>query len=278
LKQLFTFSLLLTLLVSGCSFKGLVYRNLDWFVLRNINSYFDQTDQQEETFEPKIRQLVTEMKQTALPRIIALGEQVQAATEDKDFDTDEWRAMLKGIAELRKDLMTLAAKDVGRFLASISAEQWQGFAVEVEEEQNDWLKELTATDDFQDELEDKLDNSFERYNRWLGPLTTKQKELIKGYWPQTQAEAQQWLERRQAQQKLFINLAQGKKAKEIETFLTAWAKDYELLKKKAWGKKKNDQRGFIRFLTTLRSTFTSEQTQHLHDKITELLEDLRSLN
>jgi len=266
----------LIFIVSGCSFQGLIYRNLDWIATRRINQQFDLTREQRRIFEPDIRKLVNEVKVIAVNGGVEFLSELHEVTSDHDLTEAEFLKLEQKMPILFQQIMGLIAADSARLLSSLSPQQIEHFQSKLHET-NNWLENLAEANEksFPRELNKALEKSMERYASWLGELTEQQAIMIRQFWPDSAEEAKVWRENRQKQQAAFVGFVNESNETQIRLAFLEWGENPLWLKGRADITEGN--RSFRDFILQLRPTFTPEQVEHLHNRVSQILSDAKSL-
>lgn len=264
------------LIFSGCTFRGLAYRNLDWIAVRQINKHFNLNREQRQVYEGRIREIIEENKASMVRAAIDVLNVLKEATADLNFSEEEFQAVEQQFFTNFRQLIEPLTPEISGFLKSLGPQQIEHFRKK-QEEGNKWLRNLAEAEDknFDYELQKSLEKSNERYSRWIGELSEQQRDMLRKVWPQSKEQAQKWLAARREQQEAFIKVWTESNEEELSQFFQQWLADPEALRKRA--EIHDDRTRFLEFLRLLRPTLDMKQLQFLNEKADELQKDLSSL-
>ncbi len=270
----------LNLFLPACTFKKILYDHLDSVAIYQIDSYVDLKADQKKALEGPVQANIAWIKQAKLPEAIELMEVLEKSAAARKFDQatdklfydrlEQWRGeaverMLQPTADL---LHSLDGKQIARLDKKMA---------EALEPLDQLMKE--DPDDFDDELQDYIDDQVKKYKAWYGKWTPEQRELmVKTVLIDKSHLAEELLQRTRARQAFMSELKKGDRAS-LETFLKAWSRgdsawldtpfqEYQTASRARWRQ----------FWTKLHESLSVEQWQHLEKRLHEVKQDLIDLH
>lgn len=260
---------LVALMLSSCSVGRFVYDRADWFIMVEIDSQFDLTDEQRDQFEPQLSKWVSEVKKNQVPEIIAILDEIRFSVRDglSDQEVDQiWKRM----RALRAAAFVDIAPDAAAVLAQLTPMQLD-FHQKQLLESNETYETLAhcPKEDFADEMRDFVDDISDNIEDWIGDLSPAQQGMIDQYYQRDQAYFQQWLQYRQNIQVRWVQIMkQPTSAQVINDKLQAWAKGelwYVDTNEMTWLKQRRVR--WRKFLLKLDSSVSDKQRTHFIEKI-----------
>lgn len=156
-KYLFAFFLL-----SGCAFKSLLVSNLDWVITQRADQALFLYGEQEDAFQKDIKSFLNEQK-TLIKEFQVKLEASDIKTHDLEEKAQEARSYYITIVEKLAPLLS-------KYIVSLDEAQLKKMRASFEEENQEIEEEIAAF---------TVEKVYDRYERYLGPLTKQQKSLIK---------------------------------------------------------------------------------------------------
>lgn len=165
--------MLVTLLLSGCGAK-FAYNNLGLISPWYVDDYIELNPSQQEIFDRRLQELHAWHRNTELPQYRALFAELYGHLQQ---DSLEPQILRKTVAQLRGHWQALirqatpAVEELGR---TLTGEQREVLFVALEERNQ---KRLDRADTPQEHREETL----ERIDKWMGPLTKQQREWVEQF-------------------------------------------------------------------------------------------------
>ena len=167
--------ILLTVLVSGCSFR-FVYNHLDWWTNWYLDDYVSLNKQQQQVFDEEFEQLHLWHRKTQLPAYaqqfktlkLAINSQIdeQQVADNLALFLQHWQNFLMAVEpKLQPLAYSLSDKQKNQLIKALN---------EAHQEQLDDNEELTE----QEWLEERADDQKDQLKAWFGKLTSEQKTQV----------------------------------------------------------------------------------------------------
>lgn len=264
-----------TISLTACSMR-VMYNYLDWIIPWYMDDYVTLTDLQDSTFDHTTSQFLRWHRAEELPRyevfIVSLKDAQTTPMSQRQvllFFDDIWTLWdalitesMPYLLEMSADLSEKQLQQINDALVSDNRklQKKHGTRSEIQRREN-WRNKMTeAVDD------------------WLGEVTEEQVELIR-LWSETRNNTtDDWLEYRDNWRKKFMELLYNQQSidyiDEMSTFLLHPQKMYSASYQQAVTQNRDH---FAQFLADLSMTFIPRQRQHLQDKLTEIVDDIRGL-
>lgn len=250
------------LCLAGCS-QRLAYNNLGWLASYYISDYVELTDEQEEKLEADVESLVAWHRQTELPKykshIQSLLKRWQTMTESDLVD------MVYTTRNYWYSIIEALYPKLESHLNSLNREQREMLITNIEKEMLD--------DDWEE------GDQFNRYERWLGDLSDKQKELINEYYEQGEFARQVWRahEQRRFSQFKQAMLLSGTEQVSPELLQQAIVTAPTALPERILDIQARRIKEYASLAVKLKDTMSDKQKKHFKEELEELLELLESL-
>jgi hypothetical protein len=264
-----------TISLSACSMR-VMYNYLDWIIPWYMDDYVTLTDPQDTTFDQSTIQFLRWHRAEELPRyeefVVSFKDAQTTPMSQRQvllFFDDIWTLWdalitesMPYLLELSADLSEKQLQQINDALVSDNRklQKKHGNRSEIQRREN-WRNKMTdAVDD------------------WLGAVTDEQGELIR-LWSETRNNTtDDWLEYRDNWREKFMELLYNQQSidyiDEMSTFLLNPQKMYSVSYHQAVTENRHH---LAQFLADLSTTFTPRQRQHLQDKLTESVDDIRGL-
>lgn len=274
------FSLVLLLSLTACSFVSIAYRNLDWLAMNRIDEYFDLTDSQEAFLEPRVKKVIQELKKDELPqlylKIRQLVGQLKSSKPIADLGVND---LVEKVKTLAITVVSENSQDVTTFLTSLSKEQIEYFKEKLGEA-NDKTAKLATADpkEYREKLNDMKVERFERYEDWLGSISSEQKAIVFDA-QRDQDYYKRYLSFRKDMQSKFIGLLVKLKhdPKRLESRLKRFFNNQASFANAA-GKKFLDERSanWQKRMSLLKDSLTQKQRVYFAEKLDGLVTQLNA--
>lgn len=274
-RKIFLGCLLVLLGVSGCTnLRRVAYKYADWFVINEIDNYFDITSEQKADLKPKVAAHVTWFRQEFSKEIITTLTEVhvRVARGLVPIDVTWARSQVEALA---KKLMHRLAPDAAIFLSSLSDKQIEFFQQKLNKSNKRW-EDLLAKDDA-DLAEAQAKKNKENLKAWLGSSTPEQVELVSkqtGNWREAHST---YLNERRAAQQTFVDLVKNKKsAKDMLKIFKSWIENPALMRpasvRSTYKKRMEKQNQMI---LVIEKTLSADQRKYVLGQIESIIDLLK---
>lgn len=194
-------------LLAGCSSTKMAYRYADWGIVWWVDDYIPMTAEQESRLEQDIRGLRQWHCATELPRYSKWLAQLKSDVRSGNLSQSTVTHHQEQLLSFFPPLMERARPAATRLLSSLSDEQVQQLASNMEESQKELEDEFLA-DNPEQTREARAERTMERVERWLGSLNERQRDTVNAWSEGRGKQTEIWLEgRRNWQQALIDALA-----------------------------------------------------------------------
>ena len=194
-------------LLAGCSSTKMAYRYADWGIVWWVDDYIPMTAEQESRLEQDIHDLRQWHCATELPRYSEWLAQLKSDVRSGNLSQSTVTHHQEQLLSFFPPLMERARPAATRLLSSLSDEQVQQLASNMEESQKELEDEFLA-DNPEQTREARAERTMERVERWLGSLNERQRDTVNAWSEGRGKQTEIWLEgRRNWQQALIDALA-----------------------------------------------------------------------
>jgi len=279
MKKPFFIALILALFQVGCSTVGLVYRNADWYLEHKINGYASFNVQQKDTISKEVSNYMRWHQKFALPDYILFLQNMNGAVQ--------YQGPLKGeaVTYLRLQLMDLFRKTMdptvqpaARIFSSMDKSQIQeleaSFAKDILEQEKERMGGSV------DENLDKRATKTLDFLEWLaGHLSKDQEQKIREMSRHLPFITPILIQNREANQHQLIALLNSHASpKEIAAFLSSWVVTPEYARTpNQMHAFETYEKGIDEMIVKIHALLTPKQKQHINEKISAYIKDMRSL-
>jgi hypothetical protein len=268
------------LIFSGCAYKRMIFNNLDWLVVYQMDSYLDLTDAQEKTIKIPVHETVDWLKAERLPAITDLLRDVQKAVEARRVDAKTYEGWVKRVEVWRSEVTERVTPPLALLLKQLNADQIEHLEEKLSKGDRKLVKLLERSEsEFPEEFADHVDDAAGAYKFWFGKLRKDQKALMveKLHW--NRATLSEQLKQRRRSRDFWIELLKKHDRNLLVTALQQSAQpegsyrdpDYLRFRKESRERAQN-------FLIALFASLDQEQWKHLEKVIKELVVDMENLN
>ncbi len=268
------------LILSGCAYKRMIFNNLDWLVVYQMDSYLDLTDAQEKSIKMPVHETVDWLKAERLPAITEFLRDVEKAVAARRIDVKTYEGWVQRIDVWRGEVTERVTPPLALLLKQLDADQIEHLEEKLAKGDRKLVKLLERSEsDFPEEFDDYVDEAAASYKFWFGKLRKDQKTLLveKLGWNREMLTEQ--LKQRRRSRAFWIDLM---KKHDRDTLITALRQsaepdgsfrdpDYLRFRKEMRTRSQN-------FMIALFASLDQEQWQHLEKVIKELVMDMESLN
>ncbi|MCS6985571.1 MAG: DUF6279 family lipoprotein [Leptospiraceae bacterium] len=169
--------LLILLFFSHCTgfLLRIGYQNLDIFLYRRIDNYFDLNAEQKAWVKAKLKDFLTWHRSQELVHYIAILDEVIGYAKD-GFILEEIEIIWRKVEERRDILAAQLIPDAAYFLKTLTEEQIRHFEEKVEKE----TKELEEEENLPLEKQEqrRMDRYLTNYEEWYGSLSKEQRDNL----------------------------------------------------------------------------------------------------
>lgn len=267
---------------SACTVKTL-YNQLDWWLADQLQSYVELNDEQQRTLSRHIDQTLLWHKSSQLPLYVkwlqdfktTIANQPTAAVIEQN---------LEQLQDFMRTIRAHAAGELAVLLPSLSAAQRQELYAGMEEKNAEFADEFIHLSREQ-QLAQYIERTQDRFDEWLGSLTTEQQALIKASAEQVRPLASEVLQTRRRWQMEFRRVLDGHKDSDTTTqAMHTLFVNVERLRSEEYQKgMQHNQRVFTQLIVTIARGMTQAQHEYFNSKVdnysrhfTELAEEARN--
>ncbi len=268
------------LILSGCAYKRMIFNNLDWLVVYQMDSYLDLTDAQEKSIKLPVHETVDWLKAERLPAITEFLRDVEKAVAARRIDVKTYEGWVQRIDVWRGEVTERVTPPLALLLKQLDADQIEHLEEKLAKGDRKLVKLLERSEsEFPEEFDDYVDEAAASYKFWFGKLRTDQKTLLVNKLGWNRAMLTEQLKQRRRSRAFWIELL---KKHDRDTLITALRQsaepegsfrdpDYLRFRKEMRVRSQN-------FMIALFASLAQEQWQHLEKVIKELVLDMESLN
>ncbi|WP_141734278.1 DUF6279 family lipoprotein [Oligoflexus tunisiensis] len=267
------------LILSGCAYKRMIFNNLDWLVVYQMDSYLDLTDAQEKSIKIPVHDTVNWLKAERLPAITELLRDVQKAVEAGRIDAKTYESWVARVNVWRAEITERVTPPLALLLKQLDAGQIEHLEKKLNKSDRHLVKLLEHNDkEFPEEFADHVDDAASKYKFWFGKLRKDQKVLLVEKLGWNRATLTEKLKQRRRSREFWMDLLRKHDRDQLVTALRNSAepegsfRDPEYLRFR-----KESQERAQSFLIALFASLDQDQWQHLNKVIKDLIVDLESL-
>jgi hypothetical protein len=258
---------LLCLSLTGCSTFGFVFERLDWLTLWQLDRMFDLNDEQEQTLEPKAKDLQNWLRVEGFPKLITELNQVvtlwDANQLPQAIDHMESASLVLG-----KEALNAAMPLLTTLAESFSPNNAKHYRQYIKEKQTDWFA-------YAESNETKIAFRIDRLEDWFGDLTDAQ-VVIASRWSMLQPNEQQI--RLDNNQQWTEKLIETALAKDIDQ-LRHWLQNPEVLWSKAYQQLYDTNYANVQsMMDALLPTLSEAQKKHARKRVNDWIKNLQEVS
>ena len=175
MKSLKTCLLCLILMVQAGCVNAFAYRHSDWLVLWKMDHYLDLTKDQKRQLRGRVKELLTEHRQEALP----LYERFLNGIKEKSADgltREDVDLIFAKYQDLRADLFRRVVPGAAAFLTSVNDGQLRNLEEAFQEDNQKAEREVKEERGVR--MAKRASATLDWLKEWLGPLSGEQKRRI----------------------------------------------------------------------------------------------------
>ena len=267
----------LAALLTGCSSLRLGYPWADWYLLRQVNGYFDLTDLQKKEAKERIARLALWHKTQELPAYADYISRIGAGV-DQGLTRPDLDRFFARYQELRRRFYAGLIGEAAPWMASLEPGQFGVLQKKLAEENQEMELELQKPAPEQEAKRLKWMTEF--LGDWIGDLTPAQRAKTKAFLAtQPSLEPDRLAYRRASQGRFFARLPALKTPEAFGAELSKlWVTPYEGEISPYHAKVLATQEAYKGFLLDLALHLTGEQKRHFQKKVQAVVSDLNALS
>jgi hypothetical protein len=268
------------LIFSGCAYKRMIFNNLDWLIVYQMDSYLDLTSAQEKSIKIPVHETVDWFKAERLPAVIDLLRDVLKAVEARRIDVKSWEGWVKRVEAWRLELTERVTPPLALLLKQLDAEQIQHLEQKLAKSDRKLVKILEyEASDFPEELEDYVDDAAGTYKFWFGKLRKDQKVLMVQKLGLNRATLAEQLKQRRRSRAFWMDLLKKHDRDSLVTAIRQSAQPEGSFRDPDYLRFRKESRERMQgFLIALFASLDQNQWQHLEKVLKELVVDMENLN
>ena len=275
--RIISIALLGLVLLAGCSSTKMAYRYADWGIVWWVDDYIPMTAEQESRLEQDIRGLRQWHCATELPRYSEWLAQLKSDVRSGDLSQSTVTHHQEQLLSFFSPLMERARPAATRLLSSLSDEQVQQLASNMEESQKDLEDELLA-DNPEQTREARAERTVERVERWLGSLNDRQRDTVNAWSEGRGQQTKIWLEGRRNWQQALIDTLETRDSDDFSDRVHYLMSNYEEVRGERYQRMMSDSRAAMAgLMTDLLQQADQRHLDHLLEKAATMQGDFDTL-
>ena len=257
--------------LAGCSSTKMAYRYADWGIVWWVDDYIPMTAEQESLLEQDIRGLRQWHCATELPRYSEWLAQLKSDVRSGNLSQSTVTHHQEQLLSFFPPLMERARPAATRLLSSLSDEQVQQLASNMEESQKELEDEFLA-DNPEQTREARAERTVERVERWLGSLNERQRDTVNAWSEGRGKQTEIWLEGRRNWQQALIDALATRDSDDFSDRVHYLMSNYEEVRGERYQRMMSDSRTAMAALMT--DLLQQADQRHL-DHLLEHAENMR---
>ncbi|WP_300493145.1 DUF6279 family lipoprotein [Marinobacter sp.] len=241
MNRIVSIALLGLLLLGGCSSTKMAYRYADWGIVWWVDDYIPMTAEQESRLEQDIHDLRQWHCATELPRYSEWLAELKSDVRSGDLSQSTVTHHQEQLLSFFPPLMERARPATTRLLSSLSDEQVQQLASNMEKSQKELEDEFLA-DDPEQTREARAKRTMERVERWLGALNERQRDTVNAWSEGRGQQTKIWLEGRRNWQQALIDALETRNSDGFSEQVRYLMNNYEEVRGKRYQRMMSDSR------------------------------------
>jgi len=241
MNRIVSIALLGLLLLGGCSSTKMAYRYADWGIVWWVDDYIPMTAEQESRLEQDIHDLRQWHCATELPRYSEWLAELKSDVRSGDLSQSTVTHHQEQLLSFFPPLMERARPATTRLLSSLSDQQVQQLASNMEESQKELEDEFLA-DDPEQTREARAKRTMERVERWLGALNERQRDTVNAWSEGRGQQTKIWLEGRRNWQQALIDALETRNSDGFSEQVRYLMNNYEEVRGKRYQRMMSDSR------------------------------------
>jgi uncharacterized protein DUF6279 len=241
MNRIVSIALLGLLLLGGCSSTKMAYRYADWGIVWWVDDYIPMTAEQESRLKQDIHDLRQWHCATELPRYSEWLAELKSDVRSGDLSQSTVTHHQEQLLSFFPPLMERARPATTRLLSSLSDQQVQQLASNMEESQKELEDEFLA-DDPEQTREARAKRTMERVERWLGALNGRQRGTVNAWSEDRGKQTEIWLEGRRNWQQALIDALETRNSDGFSEQVRYLMNNYEEVRGKRYQRMMSDSR------------------------------------
>ncbi|PHQ73555.1 MAG: DUF3549 domain-containing protein [Marinobacter sp.] len=241
MNRIVSIALLGLLLLGGCSSTTMAYRYADWGIVWWVDDYIPMTAEQESRLKQDIHDLRQWHCATELPRYSEWLAELKSDVRSGDLSQSTVTHHQEQLLSFFPPLMERARPATTRLLSSLSDQQVQQLASNMEESQKELEDEFLA-DDPEQTREARAKRTMERVERWLGALNGRQRGTVNAWSEDRGKQTEIWLEGRRNWQQALIDALETRNSDGFSEQVRYLMNNYEEVRGKRYQRMMSDSR------------------------------------
>jgi len=275
--RIISIALLGLALLAGCSSTKMAYRYADWGIVWWVDVYIPMTAEQESRLEQDIRGLRQWHCATELPRYSKWLAQLKSDVRSGNLSQSTVTHHQEQLLSFFPPLMERARPAATRLLSSLSDEQVQQLASNMEESQKELEDEFLA-DNPEQTREARAERTMERVERWLGSLNERQRDTVNAWSEGRGKQTEIWLEGRRNWQQALIDALATRDSDDFSDRVHYLMSNYEEVRGERYQRMMSKSRAAMAgLMTDLLQQADQRHLDHLLEKATTMQGDFDTL-
>ena len=275
--RIISIALLGLVLLAGCSSTKMAYRYADWGIVWWVDDYIPMTAEQESRLEQDIRGLRQWHCATELPRYSEWLAQLKSDVRSGNLSQPTVTHHQEQLLSFFPPLMERARPAATRLLSSLSDEQVQQLASNMEESQKELEDEFLA-DNPEQTREARAERTMERVERWLGSLNERQRDTVNAWSEGRGKQTEIWLEGRRNWQQALIDALATRDSDDFSDRVHYLMSNYEEVRGERYQRMMSKSRAAMAgLMTDLLQQADQRHLDHLLEKATTMQGDFDTL-
>ena len=275
--RIISIALLGLVLLAGCSSTKMAYRYADWGIVWWVDDYIPMTAEQESRLEQDIRGLRQWHCATELPRYSEWLAQLKSDVRSGNLSQPTVTHHQEQLLSFFPPLMERARPAATRLLSSLSDEQVQQLASNMEESQKELEDEFLA-DNPEQTREARAERTMERVERWLGSLNDRQRDTVNAWSEGRGQQTKIWLEGRRNWQQALIDTLETRDSDDFSDRVHYLMSNYEEVRGERYQRMMSDSRAAMAgLMTDLLQQADQRHLDHLLEKAATMQGDFDTL-
>ena len=275
--RIISIALLGLALLAGCSSTKMAYRYADWGIVWWVDDYIPMTAEQESRLEQDIRGLRQWHCATELPRYSEWLAQLKSDVRSGNLSQSTVTHHQEQLLSFFPPLMERARPAATRLLSSLSDEQVQQLASNMEESQKELEDEFLA-DNPEQTREARAERTMERVERWLGSLNERQRDTVNAWSEGRGKQTEIWLEGRRNWQQALIDALATRDSDDFSDRVHYLMSNYEEVRGERYQRMMSKSRAAMAgLMTDLLQQADQRHLDHLLEKATTMQGDFDTL-
>ena len=275
--RIISIALLGLALLAGCSSTKMAYRYADWGIVWWVDDYIPMTAEQESRLEQDIRGLRQWHCATELPRYSKWLAQLKSDVRSGNLSQSTVTHHQEQLLSFFPPLMERARPAATRLLSSLSDEQVQQLASNMEESQKELEDEFLA-DNPEQTREARAERTMERVERWLGSLNERQRDTVNAWSEGRGKQTEIWLEGRRNWQQALIDALTTRDSDDFSDRVHYLMSNYEEVRGERYQRMMSKSRAAMAgLMTDLLQQADQRHLDHLLEKATTMQGDFDTL-